>query len=105
MPGFDRTGPMGYGPMTGGGRGPCAGGRAGQGGAMRTGRRQGGGFGWRHQFNATGLTGWQRAGRAAQEPTRAAEAFESQDDPFARIEAGLAGVIERLERLEAARHN
>ena len=24
MPGFDRSGPMGAGPMTGGGRGPCA---------------------------------------------------------------------------------
>ena len=28
MPGFDKTGPMGQGPMTGGGRGSCKGGRA-----------------------------------------------------------------------------
>jgi len=39
MPGFDRTGPLGRGPLTGGGRGPCGGGgRFGRGGG-RGGRR------------------------------------------------------------------
>jgi hypothetical protein len=68
MPGFDRTGPSGLGPLTGGGRGYCAPGypapvagrtpwysrffrRAGRGGgrgtAMGTGRGRGGGRGFR----------------------------------------------------------
>ncbi len=69
MPGFDGTGPMGQGPMTGGGRGYCAvpvpgdrwygGGRGyGRGGRGRGGR---GGYGWRHWYYATGVPGWARA--------------------------------------------
>jgi hypothetical protein len=73
MPGGDRTGPMGLGPMTGRGAGYCAGlptpgfmnpvpgrgfGRSGRGSWGR-----GGGRGWRRQFYATGLPGWARAGR------------------------------------------
>ncbi len=74
MPGGDRTGPMGAGPMTGRAAGFCAGssvagyanpigGRGffgfgrGRGFGMR-----GGGRGWRHWFYATGLPGWARAG-------------------------------------------
>ncbi len=69
MPGGDRTGPLGYGPMTGRGAGYCAGfavpgfmnlepmgfGRGG-----RSGR--GGGRGYRHRYwyYATGLPGWSR---------------------------------------------
>jgi hypothetical protein len=66
MPGGDRTGPLGMGPMTGRGAGYCAGfpvpgymnpgwGRGGGGGGRGRGR------GWRNWFFATGLTGWQRA--------------------------------------------
>ena len=71
MPGRDRTGPAGFGPMTGRGAGYCAGypvagfanpvfGRGygfgrGFGGGGRGGR------GRRNQFYATGLYGWQRA--------------------------------------------
>ena len=66
MPGGDRTGPSGMGPMTGRAAGYCAGypvpgfmnsipGR-GFGGAGR-----GGGRGRRNWYHATGLTGWQRA--------------------------------------------
>jgi len=66
MPGGDRTGPMGAGPMTGRAAGYCAGypgpgsmnvigGRGfGGGGGGRGGR------GRRNRFYATGLTGWQR---------------------------------------------
>lgn len=77
MPGGDRTGPVGQGPMTGSGMGVCGGapaagfmtpgfGAAGRGvaGRGRGGSRgQGGGRGWRRRnmFYATGLTGWQRA--------------------------------------------
>lgn len=73
MPGFDGRGPEGRGPMTGGGRGYCAvpvndnvqrprfgtGMRFGMGRGRGCGR--GGGRGWRNQYYATGLTGWQRA--------------------------------------------
>ena len=65
MPGGDRTGPAGMGPMTGRAAGYCAGypaqGYAGVafGGGFGPGR--GGGRGRRNQFYATGLTGWQRS--------------------------------------------
>jgi len=64
MPGFDRTGPRGMGPMTGGGRGFCAypgdAGRPPAGGRGFYGR--GGGRGWRNCYYATGLPRWQRPG-------------------------------------------
>jgi hypothetical protein len=70
MPGGDRTGPFGAGPMTGRGLGVCAGygipgyanpgiGR-GRGGGFGRGFGFGGGRGWRHRFYATGLPGWAR---------------------------------------------
>jgi hypothetical protein len=68
MPRRDRTGPMGFGPLTGRAAGFCAGynmpghmnpmqgkGFWGRGSA-------GGGRGWRNWFYATGLPGWARAG-------------------------------------------
>ena len=73
MPGGDRTGPMGMGPMTGRAAGYCAGSAdpgfisAPSGDGFRGGGRGGGGRGGRgrrgrrNQFHATGLTGWQRA--------------------------------------------
>lgn len=72
MPGGDRTGPAGMGPMTGRAAGYCAGnpvpgymnsvlgrgfGGWGRGGAWG----RGGGWGRRNRFYATGLTGWQGA--------------------------------------------
>ncbi len=73
MPGGDRTGPGGMGPMTGRAAGYCAGYPApgyanpilGRGYGFGFGRgfgRGGGGWGRRNMFYATGLTGWQRAG-------------------------------------------
>ncbi|HUW57233.1 MAG TPA: DUF5320 domain-containing protein, partial [Planctomycetota bacterium] len=75
MPGGDRTGPMGMGPMTGRAAGYCAGygvpgtmnavpGRGFPGwgrGFGAWGRGRGRGRGWRNWYWATGLTGWQRA--------------------------------------------
>ena len=66
MPGGDRTGPMGLGPMTGRAAGYCAGypvpgfmnAVGGRGFGGWGGR---GGRGRRNWFYATGLTGWQRA--------------------------------------------
>ena len=64
MPGRDGTGPMGMGPMTGGGRGYCvapvAGMRPRPLGSRFFGR--GGGRGRRNTYYATGLPGWARAG-------------------------------------------
>ncbi|MFH1073835.1 MAG: DUF5320 domain-containing protein [Candidatus Firestonebacteria bacterium] len=62
MPGFDGTGPAGQGPMTGGGRGFCAGVMTGTRPAFPGFFGRGGGRGRRNRFFATGLTGWQRAG-------------------------------------------
>ena len=66
MPGGDGTGPAGMGPMTGRAAGFCAGyampGYANAAlGRGFWGRGRGGGRGWRNQFYATGLMGWQRA--------------------------------------------
>ncbi len=78
MPGFDGTGPLGYGPMTGGGRGYCVTylgpydsrawvgwgigrRRAFFGGGGRGWFGRGGGRGWRNWYYATGLPGWARA--------------------------------------------
>ncbi len=46
MPGFDKTGPRGQGPMTGRGLGPC-------GGGMAWGRGCGCGYGYRRFFSQT----------------------------------------------------
>ena len=67
MPGGDGTGPGGMGPMTGRAAGYCAGypvpGYMNPiGGRGYWGWGRGGGRGWRNQFYATGLPGWQRAG-------------------------------------------
>jgi len=73
MPGGDRTGPVGMGPMTGRAGGYCAGygapgymnpvlGRGfGWGAGRGSGFGRGGGMGRRNRFYATGLTGWQQA--------------------------------------------
>lgn len=65
MPGFDGTGPMGMGPMTGGGRGYCIGYWPNP--YMGAGLRRpwfgfGRGRGYRNRYYLTGLPGWARAG-------------------------------------------
>jgi Family of unknown function (DUF5320) len=69
MPGGDRTGPRGLGPMSGRGGGYCGGyerpgfSNPAPGYAMRFGGRCGGwgrGQGWRHWYYATGLPAWGR---------------------------------------------
>ena len=62
MPGFDGTGPAGYGPMTGGGRGFCAPGyggaiRRGFGGGFGYGRGRGFGRGWAGAWRGFGFVG------------------------------------------------
>jgi Family of unknown function (DUF5320) len=73
MPGGDRNGPMGLGPMTGRGAGYCAD-FAGPGFVNRV---FGGRRGWRHMFYATGLPRWARMGMGVAGATLAAGAFRS----------------------------
>jgi hypothetical protein len=101
MPGRDRTGPEGEGPMTGWGLGDCAGrpawgvaGRRGRGGRSR-------GWGWRHWFHATGLPRWARFGPAPAwaPPTREqeAEALKAQAE---WLTGELDAINQRLDELE-----
>ena len=68
MPGGDRTGPGGMGPMTGRAVGYCAGydvpGYASPMPGRGFGLGWGGGRRWQHQYYATGLPGWARFGGA-----------------------------------------
>jgi hypothetical protein len=122
MPGGDRTGPLGMGPMTGRAAGYCAGyrvpgfmnpmGGRGFGGGRGRGFG-GGGRGWRHMYYATGLPGWARAGWGwpgwgAYPPTAPAAAptsdvelatLKAQADYF---ENSLTEIRKRIEELEAA---
>lgn len=124
MPGGDRTGPGGMGPMTGRGAGYCAGyavpgfmnpagGRGYWGGG-----RGGGGWGRRNQFYATGLTGWQRAAYGYGGPVGAVPYAGAGGAPFTQAMApeqevemlkaqaeyfddALGGIKKRIEELES----
>jgi hypothetical protein len=119
MPGGDRTGPMGMGPMTGRAAGYCAGfptpgwtnlgfGRGWFGGGRGRGR------GWRNRFYATGLTGWQRAamgwpawgfGGPYAPPAPDAPGREQEVEMLRQQAEYLAGALDevkkRLEELES----
>jgi hypothetical protein len=101
MPGRNGTGPTGYGPMTGGGRGWCGSESASVGRGMGAGRGagmgRGGGRGWRNQYRASGLTGWERAAQAGPQATPG-----DAPDALAGLKEAFVEVLERLERLESA---
>lgn len=90
MPGQDRTGPAGTGPMTGRGRGPCAGnnipgcatGRRGKGRGMSR------GMGFRNRFFA----GW---GNAPQAPHPI-----SKEDQVAALKAQQTRIQQQIDTLE-----
>ncbi|MFC1589872.1 DUF5320 domain-containing protein [Candidatus Omnitrophota bacterium] len=64
MPGGDGTGPAGMGPMTGGGRGFCAGPmKDWRGFCGGRGFGRGRGRGYRNRYRATGFQGWMRSDR------------------------------------------
>ncbi|OGX17910.1 MAG: hypothetical protein A3K83_07960 [Omnitrophica WOR_2 bacterium RBG_13_44_8b] len=111
MPGFDGTGPMGMGPMTGGGRGfcvaPVSGIRPGAFGRRFFGR--GGGRGRRRWYYATGLPGWARAGYGypAFGMGSMPDSSENDEAQMLKEEAGLLKqelevIHERLAALEKA---
>lgn len=105
MPGGDRSGPLGEGPMTGRGMGFCAGyptpGYAQPGPGRGFGRGRGfggggrGGRGWRHRFCATGVPGWVRGGPVPE--TRQAE-MQWLEARARAIESELTAIRAQLER-------
>jgi len=120
MPAGDRTGPAGWGPMTGRGLGYCAGYGApgyaspapgmGRGrGAWGAGRGWGGGGrrGWRHGYYATGLPGWARTGYPPfggyapyPEPPSAEQETEFLKDQAEALKRELDAIARRLDELE-----
>jgi len=106
MPGGDRTGPAGMGPMTGRAAGFCAGyqvpgywnpiGVRGFGGRGRgfwgRGGGRGGGRGWRNWFYATGLPGWVRTGQPV-----LTDVYNTPDIPKLRPEQELASLRQQAE--------
>ena len=107
MPGGDGTGPMGMGSMTGRAMGYCVGyaapGYANPVGGRGMGRGGGrGGRGWRNQFYATGMTGWQRAamgypafGGVVPPPAPYAPPYAP---PFAPTTSGVSALRARSDR-------
>jgi len=109
MPGGDRTGPMGMGPMTGRGAGYCGGAGApgfiNRMGGVFLGRGRGrGGRGWRNMFHATGLPGWMRSGTTGVAPATA-EASEAKkqslQDQVEMLQSQLEAVKKRLAEFES----
>lgn len=113
MPGGDRTGPAGMGPMTGRTAGFCvgyetpgymnAGGRGYGMGFGRGGGFGGGGRGCRNRFYATGLPGWMRGNRGGARPSGSAPEQElamlkGQAEYF---EGALAELKKRMEEIQA----
>lgn len=123
MPGGDRTGPAGMGPMTGRGAGYCAGydapgfmnrpfggwfGGRGRGRGMGFGRGRGfggGGWGYRHMYYATGLPGWMRYGYGAAPGTGWNPGPEEEKQYLKQQAEGLQAELEeirkRLDQLES----
>ncbi len=101
MPGFDRTGPMGMGPMTGGARGMCdprARSFAPSGYGTWPGRGGGRGRGYRHMYWATGLPGWMRSTQAG---SREFSEVDSLKDQAAILKKELDAINSRLQELES----
>ena len=97
MPGGDGTGPMRQGPLTGGGFGPCGGGRGRtsmQGDLSGRGGAGGGGRGWRNRRWAPDWSGWRRALTLHRRPeTRSAE---SEEDQLQQEKSALESKLEQL---------
>ncbi|MFP3999507.1 MAG: DUF5320 domain-containing protein [Desulfobacterales bacterium] len=114
MPGGDRTGPIGAGPMTGRGAGFCSGFAApgfavpgpGRGFGMGFGRGRGlrgrffgGGFGWRNRFFATGIPGRAYFGSyAGPDPEAEKQGLKQEAEA---LQAQLDMVRKRLDDLES----
>lgn len=97
MPGGDRTGPEGRGPLTGRGLGGCAGSQRPR---FGLGRGFGRGRGWRHWARATGLPGWVRFGEQSDYPTAADEAATLEAE-VEQLQAHLDALQKRLRDLKS----
>jgi hypothetical protein len=119
MPGGDRTGPRGVGPMTGRAAGYCAGygipgymnpipGRGfGFGFGWGRGGWRGRGRGWRYSFYAAGLPGWLGSGwRSLPGYPAATPAAEREylDDLAKALQDQLDGIKKRLDQLSTQEH-
>lgn len=111
MPGFDRTGPRGMGPMTGGARGRCnpRGRRNPGGGSFGSwfGQGRGLGRGNRNMFRSAGFSGWAGPGPAGAwgMPYNAAynrdQEIDMLRDQAAFLEKELASINNRLQEMES----
>lgn len=106
MPFGDRTGPRGQVPMTGRGRGYCAGYRASEcsdsASGFAMGRESRGGRGWRNRFRATGRY-------AGQKPAAVPHQSVDRQQEIASLKAAVDGLArtlgafqKRLDELEVA---
>ncbi len=103
MPGFDGTGPMGQGAMTGGGRGYCAVALNSTGARPVSGRGfygRGGGRGHRNCFYATGIPGWMRAQRGMQAFGSFGRAL-SKDDELMALKNQAGYLKDELDAIQA----
>jgi len=106
MPGGDRTGPMGGGPMTGRGAGYCAGNdrpgyaTPGFGRGMGRGFGRGGGRGRRNGFWATGLPGWMRFGWGMFGGSAAPSEEDALQNEADALQQHLDAIRQRLDALK-----
>ena len=100
MPGFDQTGPLGQGPMTGGAFGPCSSGDAPD-GALRRGLGGGRGRGWgRGLRRRPFLRGATATGIAPSEAGGLQVEVQSLSAEVAALRAALAALKDTDQRLE-----
>lgn len=91
MPGGDRTGPRGCGPLTGRGLGPCGRGGGFRGGYGRRGAGYGRGYGWRC---------WQDIPPEAPAPTTKEEEVNILKAELNELDADKREIEKRLKELE-----
>lgn len=95
MPFGDKTGPLGQGPMTGRGRGFCAGnaapGRLNSAPGLGMGKGGCGANGWRNRFRAGGLY-------AGETPTAVPPAPTDRQQEIAALKAAVGGLVTTLAR-------
>jgi hypothetical protein len=105
MPGGDRTGPRGLGPMTGRGLGSCYGPQPGGWSSAGYGRFGAFGFGrgrgWRHRYYATGLPGWAAQQSGGDRWTSPGYRPRSDRDELGYLKEYTAGLEEELNALRA----
>jgi len=100
MPGYDRTGPAGAGPMTGWGRGRCRGAAPDAMGPVGRGFGRGGGFGRRGGGRGWGWRAGWTASPAAGYPVPAEAPAETDAGEASALRAALADIQRRLAALE-----